>query len=159
MSAGPTVTFSASEHLAQVLARHVDVILRADNPAHRWYDVDDAGELVGQRLDALTVQADPAGTVGIDDLAKLTSPVAGSASVPARLIGRITSPVDGNPSVAIAVNGTVAAVVPTFPEAPDAHRFEAILDPATITTTTNEVRVFLVGGTEGARTLAPLTIA
>ncbi len=160
MTAGPPVTFSGKRFEAEMLARGADSLLRDDNPEHRWYDITDAGELVGRRVADVPSAGGGTVTATLDDATKLTSPPPGSAIVPSHLLGRITGGVDAaaHPLVAVAVNGVVAAVVPTYAEGTDPHRVEAILDPATIRTDGNEVRLYLVGGTEGARTLAPVTV-
>jgi len=56
------------------------------------------------------------------------------------------------------VNGRVAAVTPTWPT-DNPHHLEAMSVPDVCHDGTNTVELYLVGGTEGARTLAPISRA
>ena len=55
---GPATPYDGAEVFAEALDRTVDSLFRTDNPDHRVYDLDEAGELVGARVDALTSTID-----------------------------------------------------------------------------------------------------
>lgn len=157
LSLGEVITFDGDEVVAEVLARNVDTLLRGDNPEHRFYDVNDAGELVGRPVDELTV-VDPA-----DATAALLSPDAyddvqpSSGELPAHLIADVTA--GGGPlTVAVAVEGRIAAVGPTWPAGDQPHHFEAMLVPELFRAGENRIELYVVGGNERRRTLAPIEL-
>lgn len=155
-----TVRFRSDDHRFEVLARNVDVLLGDDNPRYRLYDLTAAGELVGQRLDALAI-TDPSPWVAtIDNAAEFEAEVdLSSGLVPARVRGHVDGP-DGRapPLFAIAVHGRVAAVVETFATDDQDHSLESMLVPSLLRADDNELEVYAVSGTEGARRLRPVRL-
>ena len=62
-------------------------------------------------------------------------------------------------TVAVVVKGRGCAVTPTWPSGDSPHHLEAMLVPDVFHDGANTVELYLVGGTEGARTLAPIARA
>ena len=59
-------------------------------------------------------------------------------------------------TVAVVVKGRGCAVTPTWPSGDNPHHLEAMSVPDVFHDGTNTVELYLVGGTERARTLAPI---
>lgn len=156
MSVGPAVRFDGDDALDDMLARHVDTFLYADNPDHRLYAIHEAAEIVGERVNDLDLVDDAAATVAVDDLASYADIDLDAGELPAYVAGQIEANGETDLAVAIAVNGRIAAVTPTWPTDEQAHHFEAVLLPDHFRDGDNDVTLYLVGGQEGARTLAPL---
>ena len=160
LSLGDVLTFDGDEVLAEVLDRNIDTLLRRDNPSHRLYDIDDGGELVGLPVSRLDV-VDGSGldaTVAMADAYRdvdLSTGVVPSHLV-ADLSGAGASTVE---TVAVAVNGRVASVSPSWPTADQSHHVEAMLLPQLIVDGVNDIDLYVVGGVEGRRTLAPIRLA
>ena len=160
LSLGDVLTFDGDEVLAEVLARNIDTLLRRDNPSHRLYDIDDGGELVGLPVSRLDV-VDGSGldaTVATADAYRdvdLSTGVVPSHLV-ADLSGAGASTVE---TVAVAVNGRVASVSPSWPTADQGHHVEAMLLPQLFRDGVNDIDLYVVGGVEGRRTLAPIRLA
>jgi Sulfatase len=159
LSLGELVRYDGEAVLAEVLARHIDTLLRDDNPRYRLYDVDDAGEIVGADTDELTVVGDSGVSATLDDPGAFLDVNPSSGLVPTHLSADLEDAGDGALTVAIAVNGVVAAVSPTWVDGDQSHHLEAMLVPDTFEDGANEVRLYVVGGTEGDRTLAPIALA
>jgi Sulfatase len=160
LSLGDVVTFDGDEVQAEVLARNVDTLLRRDNPAHRLYDVDDAGELVGLPVSRLDVIGDSGieGTVTAADAYRDVDTSTGV--VPSHFVADLTGAGDsGAVTVAVVVNGRVASVSPSWPTAGHDHHVESMLLPQLIDDGVNDIDLYVVGGIEGRRTLAPIHLA
>ncbi|HEY5887923.1 MAG TPA: sulfatase-like hydrolase/transferase, partial [Acidimicrobiales bacterium] len=154
---GPATPFDGAEVFAEALDRNVDTLLRADNPDHRVYDLDEAGELVGARVEDLTARPSSPLAVVLDDPHALDDVDPPSGVLLTHLIGRVDGLPDADQvTIAVALNGRVAAVVTTWPEDGVPHRLEAMLVPDFLREGANELSFYRVGGGEGARTLAAL---
>ncbi|HEY8060859.1 MAG TPA: hypothetical protein VID94_18980, partial [Acidimicrobiales bacterium] len=154
---GPATTFDGAEVFAEALDRTVDSLFRTDNPDHRVYDIDDAGELVGGRVEDLTATSSSPLSVVLDDPDALADVDPPSGVLRTHLLGRVEGLPDGDQlAVAIALNGRVAAVVTTWPGDGVDHRLEAMLVPDFLRAGANDLAFYRVGGREGARTLSAL---
>jgi hypothetical protein len=154
---GPAVTFGGAEVFAEALERNVDTLFRDDNPDHRIYDIDDAGELVGARAERLTTGRSSPLSVSLDDPDALSDVDPPSGVLLTHLLGRVDGlSADDQATVAVALNGRVAAVVTTWPGDGVDHRLEAMLVPDFLRAGANELTFYRVGGREGARTLTPI---
>jgi Sulfatase len=156
LSLGDPLRFDGEAVLAEVLDRHVDTLLRDDNPDHRLYDIDDAGEIVGERADELAIVGEADATVELADVGAFLDVDLSSGHVPTHLVADLGASTPDDLTVAVAVNGTVAAVSPTWASGDQPHHLEAMLLPDPFEDGANLVEIYLVGGTEGARTLAPV---
>jgi len=156
------VGFRSDDYRHEALARNVDVLLGDDNPRYRLYDLTDAGELVGQRVDDLVV-ADPSPWAAtIDNAADFARVDPSSGMVPARLRGHVEGPAGQEaPLFAIALNGRVAAVVETFTTADQPDSVESMLVSSMLRPGSNDLDLYAVSGDEGARVLhaVPLNVA
>lgn len=154
------VPFRSDDHRHEVLARNVDVLLGADNPRYRLYDLTEAGELVGQRLDDLVITDPSAWVATIDNAADFDAPVdLPSGRIPARVRGHVEGPDREPPLFAIAVHGRVAAVVETFATDDQDHSLESMLAPSLLRADGNDVEVYAVAGPEGDRRLHPVRLS
>ena len=114
---GPATPYDGAEVFAEALDRTVDSLFRTDNPDHRVYDLDEAGELVGARVDGLTSRSSSRVSVVLDDPDALADVDPPSGVLRTHLVGRVEGLPDGDQvTVAVALNGRVAAVVTTWPE-------------------------------------------
>ncbi|MET0490579.1 MAG: sulfatase-like hydrolase/transferase [Acidimicrobiales bacterium] len=154
---GPATPYDGAEVFAEALDRTVDSLFRTDNPDHRVYDLDEAGELVGARVDALTSTTTSRVSVVLDDPDALADVDPPSGVLRTHLVGRVEGLPDGEQvTVAVALNGRVAAVVTTWPEGGVPHQLEAMLVPDFLRAGANELAFYRVDGPEGARTLTAL---
>lgn len=140
-----------------MLDRNVDTLLGDDNPDHRLYDITDAGEIVGARVRDLRVIDDPGATASVEDASAFDQVDTTRGVLPTFLRGHVDG-VGDDQLVAIALNGRVAAVTPTWPTDGDPHHFEAMLLPDTLRDGANSLSLYVVGGTERRRTLAPVPV-
>ena len=138
----------------------MDVLLRDDNPRYRLYDLTDAGELVGRRLDDLVLTELSPWTATIDNAADFGATIdLSEGRVPARVRGHVDGPEGQEPPLfAIAVHGQVAAVVDTFATDDEPHSLESMLVPSMLRRDGNELEVFAVSGPEGGRRLEPVFV-
>lgn len=152
-SLGPVIEYDGVELLAEVLRRHIDTLLRDDNARYRIFNADDAGELIGMPVDDVAREASTL-TFAIDNVGAFDA-VDVDTLVPAHVHG---TPSTSDPvTIAFALNGIVAGVTTTFVEA-DQAKFDAVLIPDAFRDGNNELEVYVVGGTESARTLHPATL-
>ena len=159
LALGDVVRFDGEDVLAEVLARNVDRLLRGDNPRHRLYDVDDAGELVGRRVADLVV-VDAAGPTAILQFPEAFEDVDPASGVlPTHLVADLQA--EGGAltvAVAVAVDGRIAAVAPTWVAGDQPHHLEAMLVPELLGPGRNRIELYTVGGDERRRTLAPVPL-
>ena len=153
---GEALSFDGTAVQAEMLARNIDSLLRADNPAFRPYDIDDAGEIVGSLLDQVAVVGATGATVTLAEPESFDGVDLSSGFVPTHFVADVAAEGTEPLTVAVVVNGRVAAVSPTWPSGDNPHHLEAMLVPDVFHDGTNTVDLYLVGGTEGARTLAPI---
>jgi hypothetical protein len=158
LSLGERVTFDGDEVLQEVLARNTSRLLFDDNPDHRLYAIDEAGEIVGNRVEDLEVRpgagigatlADPAAYADVDTDGGL---------LPTHFVADLEPLEPGPYTVAIAVNGRVAAVSPTWRSGDRLHHVEAMLLPETLRDGRNRIELYVVGGREGRRRLVPVEL-
>lgn len=159
VSLAETQTFDGDEMLARNLERNVDTLLVGDNPEHRVYAITRDGDLVGTEVSELdqagAADADLVVDGGLDALAAYTTD---DLVVPVHLTGSIDGGPQGDLVVAFAVDGVIAAVVPTFPDGDHPHRFDAMLDPSTLTgSAPHDVQAFLITGPGANRRAAALS--
>lgn len=160
MAAGPTTTFDGAKAHKAMLERNIDMVLRSDNPTRRLFDVDDAGEIVGTRVDALTVGTDSGLTASIDRAERYAAYDPAAGVVPIHVEGHLDGGVSGEqPHLALAVNGVIAAVDETYAKEPDTHHIEMMMWPDPLVAGSNTITVYVVEGSEGARTLRPVRLA
>ena len=156
---GPATAFDGAEVFAEALERNVDTLFLADNPDHRIYDIDEAGELVGARVDGVTARPPSSLSVTLDDPEALAGVDPPSGVLRTHLVGRVDGlGPDDQITVAIGLNGRIAAVVTTWPDGDVAHRLEAMLVPDFLRAGENQLRYYRVGGREGRRALSPITV-
>jgi hypothetical protein len=153
---GEALSFDGTAVQAEMLARNIDSLLRADNPAFRPYDIDDAGEIVGSLLDQVAVVGATGADVTLAEPASFDGVDLSSGFVPTHFVADVAAEGTEPLIVAVVVNGRVAAVSPTWPSGDNPHHLEAMLVPDVFHDGANTVELYLVGGTEGARTLAPI---
>jgi hypothetical protein len=151
------VDFRSGDYRGEVLARNVDTLLRADNPRYRLYDITDAGELVGQRVDQVGVGPRSDWGAVLDEAQKWDAVDPTSDFLPTRLLGHLEGPEDGSPPlVAVALDGTIAAVVAPFRTEDQPYRIDAMLVPELVHEGQVDVRLFEVAGDEAVRRLQPI---
>ena len=85
---GPATAFDGAEVFAEALERNVDTLFLADNPDHRIYDIDEAGELVGARVDGVTARPPSSLSVTLDDPEALAGVDPPSGVLRTHLVGR-----------------------------------------------------------------------
>ena len=156
---GDALSFDGSVVQAEMLARNIDSLLRADNPAFRLYDIDDAGEIVGSSLDQVSVVEATDATVTLAEPESFEGVELSSGFVPTHFVADVAAEGAEPLTVAVVVNGRVAAVSPTWPSGDNPHHLEAMLLPDAFHDGANTVELYLVGGTEGDRTLAPIPLS
>jgi len=156
LSLDDPITFDGDVFLQEVLARNTSRLLYGDNPEHRLYDIDAAGEIVGDRVDDLEVRpaADVRATLADPDV--YADVDTDGAVLPTHFVADLESPDTGPFTVAVAVNGRVAAVSPTWPAGDQPHHLEAMLVPDLLQDGRNQIDLYLVGGPEGRRHLIPI---
>ncbi|HEU0024577.1 MAG TPA: sulfatase-like hydrolase/transferase, partial [Thermoleophilaceae bacterium] len=115
-----------------------------------------SSELVGGRPEAFPDA--PAGDLRaeIEDQSLLEDVETASPALPAYVRGRITGGrIAPGTSLAVSLNGSIQAVVPAYADGGEL-RFGAILRPGLFRDGRNSVALYLVGGADGAPTLATL---
>lgn len=157
---GPAVLFDGSVFQRAALDHHVGTLLRGDNPEYAFYDIDDAGEIIGLETGELT--ADDGGPTGWSATVEALDhfdDVDLAAPLPLHVRGSLRGDLsDGPVTVAISLNGRIAGVTSTYLFDGDPHHFELILEPSAVRAGANTVELLAVEGDEGARELGAIEL-
>jgi hypothetical protein len=155
---GPAVSFDGREHQRAALDHHVGTLLRGDNPDFAFYDVHDAGELLGRPVADLESGESSGWSARVDERERWDA-VDFAAPIPAHLRASIAgAPGEGSATIAVSVNGEVVAVASTYVNETDSHRLEAMLAPSSLREGENTLELWEVTGGEGARALRSIAL-
>jgi len=152
------ITFDGDAQLAEVLRRNIDTLLRPDNPAYRLFAISDAAEIVGRRSDELETISSSGATAVVQGLGAFEQVDISSGLLPAYLLADLDVAGAEEPTVAVVLNGRVAAVSSSWPLAGVPHHLEAMLVPEFFRDGANQLELYLVGGSEGQRTLSAVDV-
>ena len=151
---GPIVEFDGQVVLADALDRHIDTLLRGDNADHRFYNADDAGELIGRPLTDVTLGA-PSALEVVIDAPEMFDAVDPRELVPAHVHG--TPPGDAPLTIAFALDGFIVGVTTSYVDEGRAQ-FDTVLAPDRFREGENRLTIYLVEGSEGSRVLHPTAV-
>jgi len=149
----------ALEQRERALARQVDLVGTGAFD-ERFFALGPYAELVGEKVDALAVEA------GAEGAARIEPPVSGllaalpedSSAVPSPITGVLTGEAAAGDALAVAVNGRIAAVCEAYRPSGGDVQFSALAPATAFRPGENRVRVFLVGGAPERPVLRELTV-
>lgn len=151
---GPIVEFDGDDVLADALDRHIDTLLRDDNADHRFYNADDAGELIGRPLADVDLGA-PSALRFVIDAPEMFDAVDPRELVPAHVHG--TSSGAAPSTIAFALDGFIVGVTTSYVDEGRAQ-FDTMLVPDWFRAGENRLTIYLVEGPEGSRVLRPTAV-